>query len=152
MSSANAPCVGASESGSSRRHSIETICQPAVVLCRITSWLNGSETTSRIRSKYAMAPSDHTSLAPENAILQPEALSICPAQAKQANKLSAQVTPALPSNGCPFSQIPVHFRTWAIFQKQETDLEWEVTGQSLPSVIATGVLPNKRADSLYLAN
>ena len=54
MSSLNAPWVGASDSGSSRRHSIDTICHPASVRCWMTSGLNGPEITSRIRSKCAM--------------------------------------------------------------------------------------------------
>src|ERR1700677_1203598 len=55
MSSSKPPSGGASESGSSRRHSMETICQPLAVHCWITSGLNGPETTSRTRSKYAKA-------------------------------------------------------------------------------------------------
>src|SRR6266404_9420564 len=54
MSSLNAPSVGASESGSSRRHSIDTNCHPAAVRCPMISELNGPEITSRIRSKCAI--------------------------------------------------------------------------------------------------
>src|SRR5437868_11149103 len=57
MSSLNAPSLGASESGSSRRHSMETSCHPAAVRCPIISELNGPEITSRIRSKCAIEAS-----------------------------------------------------------------------------------------------
>ena len=72
MSSEKAPSEGVSESGSSRRHSMDTICQPAAVRYRITSELNGSATTSRMRSKYAMGASEDTTLLNEGAIFGPE--------------------------------------------------------------------------------
>src|SRR5579863_6410242 len=70
MSSANPPSGGASASGSSRRHSIETICHPADMRCWITSGLNGPETTSRTRSKYAMGTSADTNTCDVNSQLE----------------------------------------------------------------------------------
>src|SRR5450631_311004 len=54
MSSQNAPSMGASDSGSSRRHSMETICHPVDSRWRMISGEKGPERTSRIRSKCAI--------------------------------------------------------------------------------------------------
>src|ERR1035441_4404725 len=65
MSSLNPPSVGASVSGSSRRHSIDTICHPAAERCWIIPELNGPEITSRTRSKYAIAEPPHRGVTSE---------------------------------------------------------------------------------------
>src|SRR5450631_3716643 len=59
MSSLKTPSTGASPSGSSRRHSIDTICHPVAVRCRMISGLKGEDTTSLIRSKYAITHLSH---------------------------------------------------------------------------------------------
>ncbi len=97
-------------SGSSRRHSMETICHPAAERCWIMSGLKGPATTSRTRSKYAMESLRRHGYAEVRgnsaAISQGATRGF---KDEQPHSLTCAAGTAIPGNFCPFLGIHVQF-------------------------------------------